>query len=490
MGSGLSAARTKHTTMNTLTGLSGLTALELGRLLAEGGTDPVTVAEYFLGRIEGAADDAIFTQVTADRALREARASAARYREKAPLGPLDGVPVAIKDLFDIEGIVTTAGSKVLAGGVPALRDAACVANLRDAGMICLGKTNMPELAYSGLGLNPHFGTPRNPFDRKCARAPGGSTSGGAVAVARGLAPCALGTDTGGSIRIPAAFNGLAGFKSSEGRIDKSGVVALSFTLDTVGPLARDVADCIALDAVLGAAPVPEMVPADLSGLTIFVSETFGFDNLEEAVENNFRRSLALLSNAGARMEYGEMPEFEEIERITSDHGALSAAEAYFLYREWVESPKAAVMDGRVVQRILGGKAMSAFDLLSVLEGRRRLIASLNEKLGANTLVAMPTSPIVAPELAPLEADDSAFFAVNRRVLRNTNLGNLLGLCGLALPNGIGEHGLPSSIMLYAGGGRDDHLLRYGLSVEEAIASQGTESVPVQTERFQTGSGQE
>ena len=477
--------------MDTVTGLSGLTALELGRLLAAGRTDPVAVAEYFLDRIGNVADDAIFTTVTAGRALREARASAARYREKAPLGPLDGVPVAIKDLFDIKGIVTTAGSKVLAEGIPALRDAACVANLRDAGMICLGKTNMPELAYSGLGLNPHFGTPRNPFDRECARVPGGSTSGGAVAVARGLAPCALGTDTGGSIRIPAAFNGLVGYKSSEGRIDKSGVVALSFTLDTVGPLARDVADCIALDAVLGAAPIPEMVPADLSGLTVFVPETFGFDDLEEAVKNNFARSLALLSNAGTRIEYVDIPEFNEIERIASDHGALSAAEAYFLYKEWVDSPtKAAIMDGRVLQRILSGKDMSAYDLLSLLEGRRRLIASLNEKLAADTLVAMPTSPIVAPELASLEADDTAFFAINSRVLRNTNLGNLLGLCGLALPNGTSELGLPSGIMLYASGGCDDHLLRYGLSVEKAIASQGNESASVQTERIQTEFGQE
>ncbi len=443
--------------------------MEIGRLLAKGRTDPVALTEYFLNRIENVADEAIFTNVTVGRALREAHASAARYREKAPLGPLDGVPVTIKELFDIEGVVTTAGSKVLAGGVPAMRDAPCVANLRDAGMICLGKTNMPELAYSGLGLNPHFGTPRNPFDHKSVRVPGGSTSGGAVAIARGLVPCALGTDTGGSIRIPAAFNGLAGYKPSEGRINKSGVVALSFTLDTVGPLARNVADCIALDAVLGAAPVPEMVPADLSGLSILVPETFSFDNVEEAVKNNFRRSLALLSNAGAHMEYVDIPEFDEIERITTEHGALSAAEAYFLYREWVDGPKAQIMDGRVLQRILGGKAMSACDLLSLLEGRKRLMASLNEKLGARTLVAMPTSPVVAPEQALIENDDAAFFAINKLVLRNTNLGNLLGLCGLALPNGTNELGLPSSIMLYAGGGCDEHLLRCGLSVEATIA---------------------
>ncbi len=452
--------------MDTVTGISELTALEIGRQLAEGRTDSVAVTEYFLERIESVADDAIFTTVTASRALRDAHASAARYLEKTPLGPLDGVPVAIKDLFDIEGIVTTAGSRVLAGDLPAVRDAACVANLRDAGMICLGKTNMPELAYSGLGLNPHYGTPGNPFDP--ARVPGGSTSGGAVAVARGLAPCAIGTDTGGSIRIPAAFNGLVGYKSSEGRIDKSGVVALSFTLDTVGPLARDVADCIALDAALGAAPVPKIVPADLSGLTILVPETFSFDEVEDAVESNFRRSLALLSKARARIEYVDFPEFDEIEKIAMAHGALSAAEAYFLYKEWVDTAKAEIMDGRVAQRVLNGKGMSAYDLLSLLEGRRRLIASANKKLGARTLVAMPTSPIVAPKLAPLEADETAFFAINKKVLRNTNLGNLLGLCGLALPNGTNELGLPSSIMLYAGGGCDDHLLRCGLSVETTI----------------------
>jgi len=162
------------------------------------------------------------------------------------------------------------------------------------------------------------------------------------------------------------------------------------------------------------------------------------------------------------------------------HGALSAAEAYFLYKEWVDSPKAEIMDGRVAQRVLSGKGMSAYDLLSLLEGRRRLFASVNKKLGARTLVAMPTSPIVAPEIAPLEADETAFFAINKKVLRNTNPGNLLGLCGLALPNGTNELGLPSSIMLYASGGHDDHLLRCGLSVETTIAPQADELVSAQT----------
>src|SRR5271170_4012062 len=235
--------------------LATTSAAALARLYRKGTITPSEAADWFLDRIETATDRAIFIAMTAERARREAATSTARYRAGAPLGPLDGVPVAWKDLFDLVGTTTTAGSDIYRSAPPARADATVVRNLADAGMVSLGKVNLSEFAYSGLGLNPHFGTPRNPYDANVHRVPGGSSSGSAVAVAAGLAPVAIGTDTGGSVRIPAAFNGLVGFKTAEGSIDRTGIFALSPTLDTVGPLARTVEDCLLLYSALRGAPV-------------------------------------------------------------------------------------------------------------------------------------------------------------------------------------------------------------------------------------------
>ena len=225
-------------------------AAEIGRLIAKGGLDPVDVAEFFLNRIARDRDNPSFIVVTRERALEEAAASRARHREGRAAGPLDGVPVAWKDLVDMGGERTTAGSALFAASPPKEKDAPIVANLAAAGMVALGKTNLSEFAFSALGLNPHFGTPRNPRDPATPRVAGGSSSGAAVAVAGGLAPCAIGSDTGGSIRAPASFCGIVGFKTSEGRIDKSGVFPLSRTLDTIGPLAHTVEDCVLIDLAL------------------------------------------------------------------------------------------------------------------------------------------------------------------------------------------------------------------------------------------------
>ena len=216
---------------------------EIGRRIAAGGLDPVEVAEYFLDCIERDRANPSFLVVTRDRALREAEASRKRYGEGRLAGPLDGVPIAWKDLVDMAGERTTAGSALYANSAPKPSDSPIVSRLAAAGMVALGKTNLSEFAFSAIGLNPHFGTPRNPRDPSTPRIAGGSSSGSAVAVAAGLAPCAIGSDTGGSIRAPASFCGIVGFKTSEGRIDKSGVFPLSRTLDTIGPLARTVEDC-------------------------------------------------------------------------------------------------------------------------------------------------------------------------------------------------------------------------------------------------------
>ncbi|MCB1493664.1 MAG: hypothetical protein KDJ77_18005, partial [Rhodobiaceae bacterium] len=316
-------------------------------------------------------------------------------------------------------------------------------------------------------LNPHFGTPHNPFDPDTPRAPGGSSAGSAVAVASGLAPCAIGTDTGGSVRIPSAFNGLTGHKSSEGRIPKGGVFPLSETLDTVGPLARSVEDCILLDMVMRGAATTTVRRLPLSGLSLFVPETVVLTDLDSAVAANFEATLSRLEQAGVKIARGPLDIFAEIVRITAEHGSLGAAEAYHVHRSLVEGPDVGRIDRRVVARIMGGKPMSALDLVIIEHARREFAARLAEKIG-DALIAMPTVPMTAPKIAPLEADDAVFGMNNLKALRNTMLGNFLNLPGLALPNGTDEHGLPTSFLLCALGGDDDRLLSYGLSVEKVV----------------------
>jgi aspartyl-tRNA(Asn)/glutamyl-tRNA(Gln) amidotransferase subunit A len=447
--------------------LATASAAEVGRLLLAGTVDPLEVAQFFLDRIRAAAGDHIFIALTEDRARREAEASRRRYRTGMALGPLDGVPLAWKDLFDLAGTTTTGGSALYRDAPPASQDAAVVANLAAAGMVALGKVNLSEFAYSGLGLNPHFGTPRNPHDSSKPRVPGGSSSGSAVAVARGLAPCSIGTDTGGSVRIPSAFNGLAGYKSSEGRYDKTGVFPLSPTLDTIGPLARSVEDCVLLEAALRGAVTSAVRRLPLADVSLLVPDNVVFDGIEPDVAVNFELALAALGKAGARIERRHVSEFDEMQEIGRRHGSLAAAEAYVVHRAAIDGDAVGRIDPRVTVRILSGKRMNAADLLGIAEGRRRLIASFRATLG-QSLLAMPTVAHVAPEIAPLDADAELFHAVNLKTLRNTMLGNLLAHCGLALPSGRDRQGLPTSVLLSAAGGDDERLLSYGLTIERVL----------------------
>jgi aspartyl-tRNA(Asn)/glutamyl-tRNA(Gln) amidotransferase subunit A len=448
-----------------VTDLSQISAAALGRLYLAGATDPVAATEVFFDRIRACPDQVVFLHLTEARARREAEASLKRYRAGRPLGPLDGVPVAWKDLVDLEGTVTTAGAEVLRHAPPAKADAPIARHLAAAGMVSLGKVNLSEFAYSGLGLNPHYGTPLNPFDA-VPRAPGGSSSGSAVAVARGLAPCAIGSDTGGSVRIPAAFNGLVGLKTTEGRIDKSGVFPLSQTLDTIGPLARTVEDCILLDAALRGAVATDIRRAELSGLRLVVPENIVFDHAEDGVVANFERALAALTAAGAMVERRHIAIFDEALAVGAAHGSLTAAEAYAFHRELMEGPDAARVDPRITSRIGGGKRMTAGDLLAIQAMRKRLTPALVAELDG-ALLAFPTVPHAAPEIAPLEADVELYHQVNLRSLRNTMLGNILTTCGLALPTGLDGRGLPTSLLLSAPAGDDSRLLAIGLAAEAA-----------------------
>jgi len=302
-------------------------AAEIGRLVAAGRLDPVDVAEFFLGRIDRDRENPSFITVTRERALKEADASRKRLREGRPAGPLDGVPMAWKDLVDMAGERTTAGSALFAESEPKPVDAPIVANLSAAGMVALGKTNLSEFAFSALGLNPHFGTPRNPRDAATPRIAGGSSSGAAVAVAAGLAPCAIGSDTGGSIRAPASFCGIVGFKTSEGRIDKRGVFPLSRTLDTIGPMARTVEDCVLIDMALRGAPTTPVRALDLKRVEIVVPDKTGIDDADAAVTANLEAVMKTLASEGAKIVSRSVPSLGAMRSLVAQYGSLVAIEA-------------------------------------------------------------------------------------------------------------------------------------------------------------------
>jgi aspartyl-tRNA(Asn)/glutamyl-tRNA(Gln) amidotransferase subunit A len=439
---------------------------EIGRFIAKGELDPVEAAEFFLDRIERDRDNPSFILVTRKRALEEAEASRKRHREGSAAGPLDGVPIAWKDLVDMAGERTTAGSALYAESPPKENDAPIVANLAAAGMAALGKTNLSEFAFSALGLNPHFGTPRNPRDPATPRVAGGSSSGAAVAVAGGLAPCAIGSDTGGSIRAPASFCGIVGFKTSEGRIDKQGVFPLSRTLDTIGPMAHTVEDCVLIDMALRGQSNTPVRAIDLSGVAFVVPDKSGIDDVQPEVGANLETTMKRLAAAGAKVTSRPIPQIGAMRALSAQYGSFVAIEAYAEHRAIFDSADAQRMDRRVVKRALGGRVPER-DALNLQRGREELIAALTDELKGAVLV-LPATPMTAPAIDPLERDDEAFRVTNLRAIHYTFLGNLFRMCGLALPSGADAASLPTGVQFLAPGGDDERLLSIGLSIEKAL----------------------
>ncbi len=442
--------------------------LQTAALFADGRTDPGAETRRLLEAVERHPDPAIFTLLTPERALREAKGAALRHREGRPMSLLDGVAVAWKDLFDFAGLVTAAGSRVLDEG-PAKADAEIVARLAAAGAVTLGRVNMTEFAFSGLGLNPHFGTPVNPWSPPGdPRVPGGSSSGSAVAVAAGLVPIAIGTDTGGSVRVPAALNGVVGYKTSGGRWPMRGTFPLSESLDTLSVFSRSVVDAVVVDAAARGLPAPDLRRGTLDGMRLIVPTSVVLDDTEGAVLDNFEAALRRLEARGVVIERRPFPIFDEIRALTAQHGALVTLEAFALHKARLASPAAERMDRRVVARISLGEAMSADDAAVIRETRRRLVAKAAALLEGHCLVAFPTVPRTAPSIAALDADDELFVATNISVLRNTLLGNFLDWCGVSIPNGLDEAVLPTGFLLSGGPGRDDHLLSVAMAAEPLI----------------------
>ncbi|MBA9847642.1 MAG: amidase [Ralstonia sp.] len=440
----------------------------LAAALAAGRTTSVALTEAALERAEShrAAGGAAYVSIDVQAALAMARAAdAARAAGNVP-SLLAGLPVSIKDLFDVAGQVTAAGSRALADQPRATADAAAVARLRAAGAVLLGRTNMSEFAFSGLGLNPHYGTPRTPADG--ARAAGGSTSGGAVTVAGGMAVAALGTDTGGSIRIPSAFCNLTGFKPTARRVPMTGGVPLSTSLDSGGPLANSVDCCAIVDAVLSGESVNDAfdtAAVPLAGLRFGVTQDYVGADLDNTVAVAFNRAVEQLERAGAHIVRFEFPELLQLPEINSG-GGFSAAESWAWHRALLARAEAQY-DPRVATRIRRGEQMSAAAYIDVINARARMIAAARKRLGNFDAWLMPTVAIVPPEVAPLEADDAAFFRVNALALRNPSVINFLDGCALTLPvHAAGE--LPVGLSLCGLANDDARILRVGRAVEAAL----------------------
>jgi aspartyl-tRNA(Asn)/glutamyl-tRNA(Gln) amidotransferase subunit A len=443
-------------------------AVQWAAQLAAGVVDAADAIEETLAAVDACDDPAIFTLTTPERARTAARAAAARQRDGRPLGWLDGVPVAWKDLFDLSGLPTTAGSRLLADALPTVADAAIVTRLEAAGMVSIGRVNMTEFAFSGIGLNPHYGTPVNPHGQR--RVPGGSSSGSAVAVARGLVPISIGTDTSGSVRIPAAFNGIVGYKTSGGRWPMRGAYPLSHTLDTLGVLCLSVLDAALVDAAARGLAAPDLRRGSVKDLRLIVPTNVVSDECEPAVIANFEAALTRLENAGAHIERRALPALDEVLTLNSQHGPIVNAEAYALHRERVEGEAATRMDRRVASRIRPAAATPLAAYIAIMEARRRLVAETAAMLEKGWLVAYPTVAHVAPPIDALEADDDLFVRTNMKTLRNTLLGNFLDWCGISIPNGADMQGMPTGFLLSGGPGRDDYLLTAALSAEGFIRS--------------------
>ena len=441
------------------------TIAELSRALASGATSSRALAEEALARIaspegEGART---FVRVFGDAALASAEASDRLRSAGVVPSPLAGIPIAVKDLCDIAGVTTLAGSATRKDDPPAAQDATVVARLRAAGAVIVGTTNMTEFAMGGLGLNPHFGDCRNPWDRAIGRIPGGSSSGSAVAVADGMAAAGLGTDTMGSVRIPAGLCGLAGFKPTAARVPRDGIFPLAITLDSVGPLGHTVECCALVDAVFAGERPVAPGPVALSGLRFGVPRTLLLDALEAPVAQAFEQALSRLSAAGVKIVEFDFPEALEIAAINKTRG-LSMLECHGVHRQWLAT-RSQGYDPRVLARIAGATALGVADYYEVLQLRADLVTRSARTTGGYDAVAMPTLPVVAPPIAGFTTGAGKLDS-HAILIRNTSVANYLDRCALTIPcHAAGS--APVGFTLMGERMADQRLLAIGVSVEAA-----------------------
>jgi aspartyl-tRNA(Asn)/glutamyl-tRNA(Gln) amidotransferase subunit A len=442
----------------TLDGLAGE--------LRDGKTSSRKLVEQALAKISDPAGEGAraFIKVDSEGTLAAADYQDRLRRQNRQPSPFAGIPISVKDLFDLAGEVTKAGSKVLKDAAPALADAPAIAALKSAGLVVMGRTNMTEFAYSGVGLNPHYGTPRSAFDRKIGRIPGGSSSGAAVAIADGMCALSIGTDTGGSCRIPAAYNGITGYKPSTGRVSRRGAYPLSTRFDSVGPLGNSVACCAAADALMAGDWKGEIVARDVSSLRIGVLKTAVLEGLDADVAAAYERALARLSKAGAALVDLAFEELLEMPSLTIK-GGIVAAEAYAQHRDLI-ALKGADYDPRVRMRLEAAGGISAAEYLSVVKRRDELIRRFSAVTQGLSAVVLPTVMIIPPPIAALESDQD-YLRFNSMSLRNTYVGNFLDCCAISVP--VNEPGAaPVGFMLMGMWGQDQSLFSVGQAVETVL----------------------
>ena len=438
----------------------GKTAAEQGAAIGRGEVSPVWLTEDYLAAIHAHPDgDRIYARLTEERAMAEAEAAARRAAAGQRRGPLDGVPVSWKDLFDTSGVATESGSRLLAGRVPDM-DAVVLRNATAAGLVCLGKTHMTELAFSGLGLNPMTATPPNVNDR--ALAPGGSSSGAAASVAFALAAAAVGSDTGGSVRVPAAWNNLVGLKTTHGRLPMGGAVPLAPRFDTVGPLTRTVEDAALMLAALEGQAAADLRGATLNGRRFLVLETVALEGCRAEPLAAFETALLRLTAAGAQIERGVLPEVTEAMGLA---GVIFTAEAYGVWKEVIEAAPD-LMFPPVRERFRTGADVAATDYVAAWRRLDEIRAVWMARMAAYDAVLIPSSAILPPDAARLQTDPDYFAKENLMALRNTRIGNLMGLPALSLPTGAPACG----IMLMGRPMAEEALLRLGAAAELALAA--------------------
>jgi aspartyl-tRNA(Asn)/glutamyl-tRNA(Gln) amidotransferase subunit A len=437
-------------------------AVKIGAPSARSARDRLEAA---LARIAEPKGEGVRTCLTvySEAARNAADAADARTRVGISLGPIDGAIITIKDLFDVAGEPTRSGSKVLVDAPPATSDATVVRRLRAGGAVIVAKTNMTEFAFSGIGVNPHYGTPGNPADR--TRVPGGSSSGAAVAVADGMCEIAIGTDTGGSTRIPAALCGLVGYKPTKSRVPTEGAFPLSYTLDSVGPIARSVAACAAADAVMAGDDPWTLEPAPLQGLRLGIPQGLPLRDLDQTVATQFSDATKELGRTGARLSDEVLPLLDDMVRVNSK-ATFAAAESYSIHRERLAT-RAADYDPFVRSRIEGGRTLSAADYMAMLRDRAALVRAMDARLSDLDALVLPTTPIIAPTITEVSSIDG-FNAKNGLLLRNPAIVNFFDLCAISLPLSRAG-GLPVGLMLVARNGHDHRLFRIAAAVERLFA---------------------
>jgi aspartyl-tRNA(Asn)/glutamyl-tRNA(Gln) amidotransferase subunit A len=441
-----------------MTDILQLTATELGNAIDKGDLGPVEITKTYLDAITAhPLSPRIYSELTQDRAMAEAKDAEERARLRLRRSSLDGVPISWKDLYDTAGIKTEAGSLLLKGRVPC-EDALVLKNATAMGAVCLGKTHMSELAFSGLGLNPRTATSPCIHDKDAVS--GGSSSGAAASVAYGLAPVAIGSDTGGSVRIPSVWNDLVGLKTTSGRLSLKGVVPLCARFDTVGPLTKTVADAAHVLAVLEGRKAIDMTPPTLKGRRLAILKTVAMSNLRDGPQTAFEGAVKKFNEAGAEIIEIEVP---EVEKAFSHAAILFAAEAYGTWGAEIEA-NPDLMFGPILERFRGGADFKAADFVAAWQDLEHLRLAYLSKTAGFDAVILPTAPSTPPNIERLLSDDDYYLTENLMALRNTRIGNLMGLCALTLPTGIPSCG----VMLMGHPMQEERLLRLGFAAEEAL----------------------